>query len=66
MEVYKCGSKATTIIGKIEGIITGISIRFGKVQYELSYFEKGKHETAWVEECEITSEIKERNNIGYK
>ena len=66
MEIYKCGSKAITVIGKIEVIITGVSIRFKKVLYEISYFEKGKHESVWVEECEIICEIKERNIIGYK
>lgn len=66
MKVYKCGSKAITVVGEIEGIITGINIRFERIQYELSYFQKGEHKSTWLEECEITCKVKERNIIGFK
>ncbi|MCH7928694.1 MAG: hypothetical protein IID03_12065 [Candidatus Dadabacteria bacterium] len=46
MKVYECGLKVTTVMGGIEGIIIGICIRFNRVQYELSYFEKGTHENS--------------------
>lgn len=65
MKIYKCGSKATTVIGKIEGIITGICIRFKKVQYEISYFHEGKHQSIWLEECEIICQEKQRVTIGF-
>lgn len=67
MKIYECGSKATTIIGEIKGIVTAILIRFGKVQYEFVYFDKGKRQSEWVEECELMfDESSERTSIGYK
>ncbi len=67
MEVRECGTKAKTVIGGIEGIITAVLIRFVKVQYELAYFDKGKRHSEWVEECELEYDASvKRKTIGYK
>lgn len=67
MNVYNCGIKAVTVIGKIEGIITGICIRFNKTQYELAYFKDGKHYTEWLAECELKFDKSlEQTTIGFK
>ena len=67
MEVYKCGTKATTIIGNISGLITGLNIRFKRVVYEFSYFNDGKHYEVWLDECELTfNKSVKQITIGYK
>ena len=67
MEVYKCGSKATTVSGKIKGIATAILIRFGKIQYEFVYFNDGKRQSEWMEQCELEfDKSAEQITIGYK
>lgn len=67
MKVYKCGSKAITVIGSIEGIITAVNIRFKKVNYEFSYFKDGKHSDVWLEECELKfNKSAKQIVIGYK
>jgi hypothetical protein len=63
--VYKCGIKVITVIGNIEGMITGVSIRFEKVQYEVSFFYDGEQRCYWMHEQEfITNE--EKVKIGFK
>lgn len=67
IKTYKCGSKAKTVLGEIQGIITAILIRFGKVQYEFVYFTDGKRYSEWMEQCELDfDESSERITIGYK
>ena len=67
MEVYMCGVKAKTVLGEIEGIITAILIRFGKIQYEFVYFKDSKRYSEWMEQCELKfDESSERIRIGYK
>ena len=66
IEVYECGSNCTTKIGKIEGIITGVNIRFERVIYEFSYFNNGEHKSVWLEECELDCSECSTNKIGFK
>lgn len=66
MKLIKCGTKAITTIGKVEGVITAISIRFNTVSYELSYFTRDEYKTAWLNESEFTTESKGRNEVGFK
>ena len=67
VEVYTCGSKATTVLGAIEGIITAVLIRFGKIQYEFVYFKDAKRYSEWMEECELKfEESGDQTKIGYK
>lgn len=42
MEIFECGSTVKTKSGNIEAIITGITIRFDAVQYEVSYFNNNR------------------------
>lgn len=64
MEIYQCGTKVKALQSNIEGVITGINIRFENIQYELSYWKDGTHNAVWVYEIEITSE-KEKQKIGF-
>lgn len=66
MILYKCGTKVITEIGKIEAIVTCISIRNDKALYELAWFHNGEYRTAFVSENEFTVENKERQKIGFK
>jgi hypothetical protein len=53
LKVYKCGSRVITKLNAIEAIITGVTIRFAAVQYELSYFDNKEYKTAWLNENEF-------------
>ena len=67
MELIKCGTKVTTVIGEISGIITAICVRFDKVQYEFSYFVNGEYKNIWIDSCEfIVSGNYNVVKIGYK
>lgn len=65
MDVYECGSKVTTELSNVEAIITGICIRFGIVQYELSYFKDAEHKSVWVYEKEIIMGENVKQKIGF-
>ena len=68
MRVYEHGTRDTTILGGIDGIVTAILIRFNsKIQYEFVYFHKGERYSEWVEECELDFAHKATTrNIGFK
>jgi len=53
VKIYKPGSVVTTKINSIEAIITGVTIRFNAIQYELSYFDNKEYRTAWLNENEF-------------
>lgn len=60
---YQCGTIVTICISKIEGMITGVNLRFDSISYEITYFHDGEHKTVWLREQEFTTEgIKK---IGY-
>ena len=59
-----CGSIVKTKLSNIEGMITCQSIRFDKVQYEISYFNNGEQRTVWMNENEFETNI-EKQVIGF-
>lgn len=61
---FACGSIVKTKLSKIEGMITCQSIRFDKIQYEISYFLNGEQKTIWMNENEFEVNI-EREIIGF-
>lgn len=66
MDVIKCGTIATPKLHNVECIITGISIRFNRCTYELSYFNNGENKTVWLDEAEFTVKSEGRSKIGFK
>lgn len=66
MEVIKCGTQVTPKLTNIKGIITGISIRYNRATYELSYFIEDKQQVIWLDEDEFDCEKKETIPIGFK
>ena len=66
MIVIKCGTKALTKMAHIEAIVTAISIRFNRAQYELSYFHNGEYKTMWMDESEFDIDPIEKVTIGFK
>jgi len=50
---YPCGTQVTVTLGGFRGIITCISIRFGNVTYEVSYYIAQELRTIWVNPLEI-------------
>ena len=66
MQVLQCGTLVKTKLSKIEAMITAITIRFGKVVYEVSYFDELKYTTAWLakEEFEVSMKAK-TTTIGF-
>jgi len=66
LKLYSCGSKVVTKLSNIEAIITGISIRFNAVSYELSYFINAEYKQVWLNECEFNISDKEVKRIGFR
>ena len=65
IEIFDCGIIVHTKLSNIEAIITAVTIRFGRVLYELSYFKDGDYKTAWVDKSEfVISEPSQ--SIGFK
>lgn len=67
IEIYPCGTMVHFTILDVEAMITSINIRFGRVQYELSYPCEGQYRTTWVAVQEFTcmSPVK-KQSIGFK
>ena len=63
IEYYQCGTMVIISIGKTEGMITSMNVRFDSVSYEITYYFNGEYKTVWLREREFTTEgIKK---IGY-
>ena len=65
IELIPCGTLVKLKIGEIDGMITGINIRWDNIQYEVTYYLNGEIKETWFNEFEFTTE----NNIkkiGYK
>jgi len=63
MKVISIGTKITTKVGQMKGMITAISIRGlnGSYQsYEMTYFQNGLYTTCWMMdfEFEIDNQVK--------
>lgn len=66
IKIYNCGTEVITKIGKVKAIITAVSIRFGRVQYEISYFNNGERKDPWLNENEFTTSAVKNLSIGFK
>ncbi len=66
MDLLNCGTAVETNNGKIKATITGITIRFAAVAYELSYFHNGKKEEVWCNESEFTVTNGIKLQVGFK
>ena len=66
MEVVKCGAKAHINLNQTEAIVTGISIRFKRASYELSYYHNGEYKIVWCDESEFTVSDGSKMRIGFK
>lgn len=66
MKLIQCGTKAHISSAKIDAIITGISIRFNRSTYELSYFYNGEYKSVWLDESEFETSSSEKLKIGFK
>lgn len=65
VNIYPCGIKVCTLIGKIEGMITCSSVRFKDVRYEITFNNDGKFESVWMNENEFETSSK-KLKIGFK
>lgn len=64
-EVIPCGTKVETVISKIPGIITGISIRYDYVTYEVSYFTNNEYKSCWLQAAEFNASANEKVKVGF-
>jgi len=62
--ILPCGSIVKTKIGGIEGMITCQSIRFDKIQYEITYFTNNEQKCIWMNENEFETNVN-RQIIGF-
>lgn len=53
-------------MGNIEGMITGASIRFSGVNYEITHSSAGEIKTFWMFEDEFTTDIAQKQDIEFK
>ncbi len=66
LNVHKCGTKAVTILGNHESIITALIIRYTNVLYELCYEYEGEFKTILCHESEFqVYESNSRQTIGF-
>lgn len=64
MKIVPCGSKVTSKINNIEGIVTAACIRFNLVNYEISYFSGQDYKQIWLTEAEFDFTDKKKS-IGF-
>jgi len=64
--ILKCGIEVMTKLNSIQGIITGISIRFNTVSYEISYFNGLEYKQIWMNEVEFSTKHTKKQTIGFK
>jgi len=64
-KVYPCGTVVTPHGLGVEGRITCISNRFGRIIYEVSYFFQGKYESAYLNEKEFAVTNPGTKKIGF-
>lgn len=65
MKLYKCGERVKLLLANMDGVISGISIRYEYIQYEVSYFYNGAYNVVWVTENEFILHS-EKIEIGFK
>ena len=66
IKVFDCGTRVVIKLGNLEGLITGISIRFGKASYDISYCINGQYKNIWMYEQEFTASDPCMVKIGFK
>lgn len=64
IKIVPVKTKVKTVIGGIEGLITGVCIRDNYLSYEMSYFLNGKAESCWMQRYEFTTEVDPKNRPG--
>jgi len=65
MKIYKCGTRVVLELPQIEGVITAFFVRFGQVQYEVTYFVEGVIKEVVIDESLFYTGEKQ-TNIGFK
>ncbi len=53
MKIIKEGTIIKTVIGDVQGIISGICIRNEQPYYQISYFVNGIHQDCWLYPYEL-------------
>lgn len=53
MIILKHGTRIRTVVGNLDGFVTGVSIRDQAVLYEISYLVNGKFESSWLYRFEV-------------
>ena len=66
MTVYNCGTPVSTNLGKFEGTITAVAIRFTSILYEVTYIQESEFKTIWLHEEEFNTTIQDKRKIGFK
>lgn len=64
--VIGCGSEVITKIGRVTGMITGKTIRFSDVEYEITYFNGSEFKNTWMREQEFIVTNGSKQQIGYR
>jgi len=65
MKMIKCGTLVTTKVGGVHGMITGATIRFENIIYEMTYYAADEFKTGWFKEEEINIDDSNVKKIGF-
>ena len=66
IEIYRCGTVIKPKLATFEAIIIGVSIRFDKIIYEVSYFNSFENKCIWLNENEFEVVQSLKIKIGFK
>jgi hypothetical protein len=64
-KVCPCGTKVVPANLGVDGIITCVSNRFGRIIYEVSYFYQGEYKSAYLNEKEFAVTNPGTKKIGF-
>lgn len=67
MTLINCGTEVEIKNTSIKGFISGITIRFSNVVYEVSYFYNGEQKSCWMYDIEFKETgPNSKKEVGFK
>ena len=64
MTILNHGTRIRTVVGHIDGFVTGVSIRGNTTLYEISYLCSGEFKSSWLYRFEIEPQA-EKKQAGF-
>lgn len=64
IKIVPLNTRVTTVIGEVEGMITGVCIREGYINYDISYFKNGEYTNCWLNRAEFLVKSSNSKKVG--